>query len=332
MNYRKTEKVPFINISNSHSDSSNRNDFSHPKISIETYTPLSKKIKCPLSLEKNHLLSLNNELCSLSCSSSNISKRKYKKDKNKSKINQLKSKNKIIKKSLEKMHINIKNTKQYFNIFSPDIEIIDKIEKNKYYTPKKTANNYNYNIINKNKFFYGKTMIYSNVNYQPKNLIGIFKQIKSDTKENNLGSNKKLISTQKSNNFKVFSHEFKLNKPGKTNILKLNKFNFSNKIKHSTRNKIFFNDFINMSDDKNAKEYSKKEEINNLFNQFGYKHKKIIIKKINNRIVNKNKKCFKSLKQKKRISKSDNEYKAFSKSFNKVYYSFTFNMMKNMNN
>ena len=87
-----------------------------------------------------------------------------------------------------------------------------------------------------------------------------------------------------------------------------------------------------MSDDKSAKEYSKKKEINNLFNQFGYKHKKIIIKKINNRIVNINKKCFKSSKQKKRISKSDNEYKAFSKSFNNVYYSFTFNMMKNVNN
>ena len=201
MNYRKIEKVPFIDISNSYSDSSNRNDFSNSKTIIETfssisnYIPLSKKIKCSFSLEKNHLLSLNNELCSLS--SSKISKRKYKKGKNKSKINQLKSKNKIIKKSLEKMHINIKNTKQYFNIFSHDIEIIDKIEKNKYYTPKKTANNFNYNIINKNKLFNGKTMIYSNVNYQPKNLIDIFKQIKSDIKENNLGSNKKLILTVK---------------------------------------------------------------------------------------------------------------------------------------
>ena len=87
-----------------------------------------------------------------------------------------------------------------------------------------------------------------------------------------------------------------------------------------------------MSDDKNSKEYSKKEEINFLYNQFGYKHKKIIIKNINNRIVNINKKCFKSLKQKKRLSKSDNEYKAFSKSFNKLFYSLTINMMKNMNN
>ena len=275
MNYRKTEKVPFINISNSYSDSSNRNDFSHSKISIETfssisnYIPLSKKIKCSLSLEKNHLLSVSNELRSLSCSSSKINKRKYKKNKNNSKINQLlKSKNKIIKKSFEKMHINEKNKKQYFNIFSADTEIIDKIEKNKYYTPKKTANNFNYNIINKNKLFNGKKMIYSNVNCQPKNLMDIFKHIKSDTKENNFGSNKKLISNKKSNKFKAFFHEFKVNKQGKTNILKINKFNFSNKIKHSTRNKIFFNDFINMSDDKNAKEYSKKEEINNLFNHY----------------------------------------------------------------
>ena len=169
-NSRNPKNAYFINISSSNSDSSKRIEYEYEKFYTSS-SLISSTIKYynSSSFNNKYLLSISEELNSLSYSSFKNNKRHYYKRHLPPKNNTIKEQN--------------KRNKKVSNIFFSNIKNIESCQlpqdnKTKYYTPKKIVNN---NRLNNVK----KVLFYLNVNYQGKNLKEVFNKIKPNINMDN---------------------------------------------------------------------------------------------------------------------------------------------------
>ena len=316
---RNQKNLPFINMSNSNSDTSKKNIFNESKIAHDdeylssSFFSNHKNCQYPLPSKKNYLLSLNSESDSLPCSLSKI----HKQNKIIKKMNIIFKKEKELhKKSLEKRNTTIEGKEGCFNILNSDNKRKDECKRIKYYTPKKII--LQYNIIKEDKIKNDKNVIFSNINYQGKNLIDNFKKIELDINEDN--SDISFSPIPKNNKgIDKLKNELDFHKKSALGLNNFNQLNLNKK-------PIFIN-----SINKNNNDFFKKEHIRNKYIKFRYNYKRNI-KKINikNKIIN-IKKTNKNKERIKRRSNSFNEYK-ISFYFKRFIFYHENNMIKNKNN
>jgi hypothetical protein len=273
-NSRSPKNAYFINISSSNSDSSKRIEYEKFYTSSSLISSTIKYYNSS-SFNNKYLLSLSEELNSLSYSSYKNNKRHYYKRHLQPKNNSIKEQKSRNKKISNSLFSNIKNIESCQ---------LPQYNKTKYYTPKK--------IVNNNKLNNDKKVFYLNVNYQGKNLKEVFNKIKPTKNMNNDDENFLELShineinnniitlknkldyqnklTSRVHNFKSFFHEFnkqvknKEKDKRKFNILKLNKYNSSNKIKNNSSYSNLLNDSINFSSDTNEIINNKKDNAINI--------------------------------------------------------------------
>ena len=330
MNYKYLfEKVPFIDISGSYSDSSKNNIFNNSRNLCNNYNlsyPRFKSLKekgqySSFSLKYNQK-SFSNKLNSLDNLLSFSLKTKINDKKiriftdislseDKTKINQKIFHNEKIKK------------KEHYLSYDNKINNINK--KRELYTPYKNISNVKCNKINKYK---NKVRKY-NVNYEGKNLMDCFEKIDlspnkkifnklfSPNQKNNKNYNKfknifnskeKIISIIKSEKFKKnFSLIVNKKDTNKINDQK-KKYNYDSLIKNRLKNNIIYDNYYGKNNERLLK-------INIL------KHDKKILKEDNIKDIKINKINIEPIK---RIKFWESEYKAFS--YNKIKYKSVINI------
>ena len=336
-NIRSQKHLSFISLSSINSDTSKKNESNKSKVTYGNYSSSSlfsdsKNHQFSSPSKKKYFLSLNSESDSLSCSLPKINDPIKIINNIQSNTPVFKDETNIYKRILEKRNTTKEDIERSFLQLNSDNKTKDEYQRIKHYTPKKIM--LHLNLINEDKKI-GKSILFSNVNYQGRNLIDDFKNIEQDINEdnsdksfspilpfnNNIDKLKNELDFHKTsvlgiNNCKNIFHQFKFNSQfqkkenykRKDNILKKNKVKYSNKNKLILKKQPIFNNSVKISFDKNNNECSKKDHIINKYTKFRYnskRNKKII--NIKNKIIN-NKKNNNNIERIKRRSNSFNEY------------------------
>ena len=184
---RSQKHLSFISLSSINSDTSKKNESNKSKVTFGNYSSSSlfsdsKNHQFSSSSKKKSFLSLNSESDSLSCSLSKINEPIKIINNIQSNTPVLKDETNIYKRILEKRNTTKEDIERSFLQLNSDNKTKDEYQRIKHYILKKIM--LLFNLINEDKKN-GKSVLFSNVNYQGKNLIDDFKNIEQDINEDN---------------------------------------------------------------------------------------------------------------------------------------------------